>query len=280
MLQVSCVGARDLALASIRPHHHSPLASVTNIKRRLGVRAAAGYNRIYDAVCGRHPALRPWHFQWLAGRPLYGVLAPTLGSLTGNVLDVGCGEKPYAAWAVRASDYFGIDVAPGPRVDAVIEAGAPWPIAGRTFDAVVCTQVLEHVSDLADARDELVRAIRPGGLAVVSVPFLYHEHGAPHDYRRFSRHGAAELLGNRLELVSVTAVGGIGSTLAALLLAWIESSLTARGAGLVALTALFPVWLAMCLMVNGLGLVLDRLDRTGRFYAEVVVVARKPIVER
>ena len=29
-------------------------------------RLGRSYTRLYEALCGRHPIVRLWHFQWLA----------------------------------------------------------------------------------------------------------------------------------------------------------------------------------------------------------------------
>jgi SAM-dependent methyltransferase len=58
----------------------------------------------------------------------------------------------------------------GVRVDAWqldVQSGLPEPGA---FDAVVCTEVLEHVPDYRIAMREIVRALRPGGRACIAVP--------------------------------------------------------------------------------------------------------------
>jgi SAM-dependent methyltransferase len=44
------------------------------------------------------------------------------------------------------------------------------PFAGGAFDAVVCSEVLEHVPDDVGALAELVRILRPGGTLAVTVP--------------------------------------------------------------------------------------------------------------
>lgn len=71
------------------------------------------YRQIYEALCGKHPHLRPWHFQWLATVYLVRMLKLRLPQLTGRVLDVGCGDKPYQPWFAQATEYVGIDVAGG-----------------------------------------------------------------------------------------------------------------------------------------------------------------------
>lgn len=238
--------------------------------------SASLFHRLYVLIAGRHPDLRPWHFQWLAGTPLYAVLRPLLATLHGDVLDVGCGYKPYRRWLPRARRYFGIDVTPGTEVDAVIEPGSPWPVADGEFDVVLCTQVLEHVGDLEHTVAELVRALKPGGRAVVSVPFAFGEHNSPHDYRRLSRHGARRLFEERLEVIEVVPHGAIGSTLGAILLGWTYDALPKRGGmGMIAIAPLLPLWLVFCLVVNAAGSLLDRVDRTGLYYGDVLVHCRK-----
>jgi len=236
------------------------------------------FHRAYVRIAGRHPHLRPWHFQWLAGEPLYAVLRPLLAEMRGDVLDVGCGAKPYRSWIPRARRYFGIDVFPGPAVDAVIEPGRPWPVDDDEFDVVLCTQVLEHVADLDLTIGELVRAVKPGGHVVISVPFAFGEHNSPHDYRRLSRHGARRLFEGRLEIVAVHPHGAIGSTLGAILLGWTFDAMPRRGLRALAVAPLQPFWLLFCLGVNIVGWTLDRLDRTGLYYGNVIVHARKEAI--
>lgn len=57
------------------------------------------------------------------------------------------------------------------------------PYRDGAFDAVVCTDVLEHVIDLNAAVREIRRVLKPGGLAVVRVP--YREDLAPYNDPRY-----------------------------------------------------------------------------------------------
>lgn len=235
------------------------------------------FHRLYVRVAGRHPNLRPWHFQWLAGKPLYQILRPLLAQMRGSVLDVGCGYKPYRSWVPGATRYFGIDVFPGPEVDAVLTPGEPWPVADGEFDVVLCTQVLEHVADLELTVGELARAVPPGGEALITVPFIFGEHNPPHDYRRFSRHGIRVLLERNFEIVGIYPHGAIGSTLGAILLGWTFDAMPASTAARVAMVPLLPLWLAFCLLVNRVGWIFDRFDKTGLYYGNVLVHARRRI---
>jgi SAM-dependent methyltransferase len=243
----------------------------------LGHPAGSAFHRLYVRLAGRHPQLRPWHYQWLAGMPLYAVLQPLLGSLQGDVLDVGCGYKPYRSWIPRARSYYGVDVFAGPEVDALIEPGEPWPVGDAGFDVVLCTQVLEHVGELDHTVQEVRRVLRPGGDAIFTVPFIFGEHNTPHDYRRLSRHGARRLLEDHgLEIVTVRPHGAIGSTLGSIALGWTFDLLPRGSRAMIAVSPLLPLWLVLCFVINGFGALLDRLDRTGLYYGNVLVHARRP----
>jgi SAM-dependent methyltransferase len=261
----------------LRPPKTDCLASALSaLKPAVGALAARLYRRLYRELCGAHPDLRPWHFQWLSGSILYKSLREQLPTLRGRVLDVGCGDKPYETWMSGATSYVGIDVSAGPGVDAVIEPHQPWPVADEDFDAVLCTQVLEHVAEGDRLLMEATRVLKPGGTLLVTVPFAYGEHAWPHDYWRFSRQGAREAIGARLRVVETIPQGGIGSTLGAMLLAWLELTFTRSGYRVLLLTALLPVWMGVALLVNGVGRLLDAVDRTGAFYGNVMLLATKP----
>src|SRR5882724_3420942 len=106
------------------------------------------YLKVYGLICGEHPNLRPLHYQWLAANVLYADLRRIIPDLHGHILDVGCGDKPYQTWFQHVESYIGIDVYDGPHVDKVIYPGQAWPLSDAAFDAIFCTQVLEHISDL------------------------------------------------------------------------------------------------------------------------------------
>lgn len=248
---------------------------MTDRRRRVGAGVARVHHALYAAACGRHPDLRPWHFQWLAAKILSRALPQRLARLRGDVLDVGCEDQPYRRWAVGAHRYVGADVSPGPRVDVVLEPGRPWPFDDGEFDGVICTQVLEHVADLDSLLAEIARVLRPEGLVVLSVPFIYSEHGGVHDYRRLSRHGVLRLLDSQFTVEEVVTQGGVGSSVGALMLNWVHTVMTSSGAATLVLTATLPIFIAFCAAVNGVGELLDRLDRTDLFYGNVLVVARR-----
>jgi SAM-dependent methyltransferase len=234
------------------------------------------YERLYGAICGVPPRpLRPWHYKWLTTVDLQRDLRDVTAQLEGRVLDVGCGEQPYRPWLTSASDYVGVDVEPGPGIDAVIRPGHAWPLSDAAFDSVLCTQVLEHDSDPGHTLAEIDRVLAPGGTVVVSVPFAYNEHMAPHDYRRWSAAGITADVGARFDVIEIRKQGLAGSLLGALWLNWIEHIIGRNRWLQLARALVFPLWILYSAAVNGIARAIDTLDPTGAFYLNVLVIARK-----
>lgn len=114
-----------------------------------------------------------------------------------RVLDLGCGAGRHAFEALRRGGrVVAADVAerelPGVMrmIDAMRlagEAGAEGsasavradalalPFADDAFDAVIASEILEHVPLDADAIREIGRVLRPGGVAAVTVPRWFPE---------------------------------------------------------------------------------------------------------
>ena len=70
------------------------------------------------------------------------------------------------------------------------------PLADESLDAIICTEVLEHVTDPMLAVREMWRVLKPGGILLASAPFLWPWHGTAdyHDYWRFTHEGWARLM--------------------------------------------------------------------------------------
>ena len=69
-------------------------------------------------------------------------------------------------------------------------------LPSNSLDGLFCIAVLEHVYDPKKAAEEIVRVLKPGGRALLYVPFLYryHAHSSDyHDYFRYTKDGIAYL---------------------------------------------------------------------------------------
>jgi SAM-dependent methyltransferase len=89
-----------------------------------------------------------------------------------------------------------IDIDPQYRSTYVGDICTKTQIPASRFDAVFCTEVLEHVSNPFEAIIEISRILKPGGYLFASSPFGFRIHGPLPDNWRISEHGWRELLKN------------------------------------------------------------------------------------
>ncbi len=118
-------------------------------------------------------------------------------AVRGRTLDVGCGRKPYEGF-FRSSQYVGLEVdSPESRRAGradVFYDGKRFPFEDASFDSLVATEVLEHVFRPAEFLSEAGRVLKGGGALLLSVPFVWDEHGQPWDFARYTSFGLRYLL--------------------------------------------------------------------------------------
>ncbi|MDZ4753813.1 MAG: class I SAM-dependent methyltransferase [Phycisphaerae bacterium] len=110
-----------------------------------------------------------------------------------RLLDAGCGKQPYrdacAHLTYVAQDFGDYDPSSGAgglhpdafpygRLDHRCDIAAI-PEPDGAFGAILCTEVIEHVTDPIAALRELARLLRPGGILLVTAPFVSLTHFAP-----------------------------------------------------------------------------------------------------
>jgi SAM-dependent methyltransferase len=105
------------------------------------------------------------------------------------------------------------------------------PFVDGTFDYVWCNAVLEHVRKPWIVSDEIVRVLKPGGVAVIQVPFLENVHGWPDDYYRFTPNGLRTLFED-LDEVAAGVSAGPGQVLPDLLVYYGSAFADIQGGGL------------------------------------------------
>ena len=67
------------------------------------------------------------------------------------------------------------------RIDLVSDITAI-PAPDASFDAILCSEVLEHVPEPTHALDEFARLLKPGGKLILTAPFASFVHMAPYHY--------------------------------------------------------------------------------------------------
>jgi SAM-dependent methyltransferase len=128
---------------------------------------------------------------WRTARPLMGI------ACRGLVLDAGAGRSGWQQTILAtAAGYESLDIAPRGthRPDWIGDLTSMPQVPSQRFDAVVCHQVLEHVTDPLAALREMRRVLKPGGQMIISVPHLSRRHELPHDYFRYTPEGMTWLL--------------------------------------------------------------------------------------
>lgn len=110
-----------------------------------------------------------------------------------HVLVIGAGDDPYRSLFPAAKRYVRSDITPTPAVTDLLADAHALPFARESFDCVFASEVLEHLADPERFVREAHRVLSPGGLFVLTVPFLFHRHGHPFDFRRFTEAGLRSL---------------------------------------------------------------------------------------
>lgn len=120
-----------------------------------------------------------------------------------RILDVGAGSCPYRSY-FRHCIYKTHDFTELSKEQLIGNSGygqidyisdiVSIPVANASFDAILCTEVLEHVPDPIRALKEFARILKPGGKLLLTAPLgsgihqePYHYYGGytPYWYRKF-----------------------------------------------------------------------------------------------
>jgi SAM-dependent methyltransferase len=88
------------------------------------------------------------------------------------------------------------------------------PLPDQALDAIVCTEVIEHVVDPMSVINEFARLLKPGGRLLLSSPLLSSLHMEPfHFYGGFTHHWYRHWLPRHgFSINEITPVGGPGRT--------------------------------------------------------------------
>ena len=114
----------------------------------------------------------------------------------GQLLDIGCGNKPYKsvldAWVEK---YMGCDIVQSNLncVDILCEANNI-PLDDGLFDTVISTQTIEHVADHQGLVNEAFRLLKSDGYFILSGPMYWPLHEEPYDFFRFTKYGFSYIL--------------------------------------------------------------------------------------
>ncbi|MGB8216466.1 MAG: class I SAM-dependent methyltransferase [Candidatus Methanoperedens sp.] len=194
----------------------------------------------------------------------------------GNILDMGCGNKPYAH-IFREEKYIGIDLPVSESANkedkkadihgSVLEL----PFRPNSFDTVISLQVLEHVPEPQKMLEEAYRVLKKDGCLILTAPMTWGLHEIPNDYYRFTRYGL-KYLAETLEfkIVYINERCGFWGMIGQRLSSWTYHF---RGAPSSLITEMIKR--ITCAFIQAFFLSLDRLDRQEGDTLGYVMVARK-----
>lgn len=182
-----------------------------------------------ETALARTPTTRwsVWKFNWLANHKILSALDRARPHASGLLLDVGCGSRPFEpVFQGRVRRYYGTDLRAsrylgGRRPDAFATAEA-LPFRDGAFDTLLGLSMLTYLPEPGRMLDEAARVLRPGGILLLEFTQMAPLHDEPHDFFRFTRYGAAWLLGRSgFEPLEFIPIGGLWarvglSTIAAL----------------------------------------------------------------
>jgi SAM-dependent methyltransferase len=136
---------------------------------------------------------------YIIRRGLFLAIKSLASNISGNVLDFGCGSKPYQDLFTQAHSYVGVDLEvtghdhSESRIDVFYD-GKALPFKDGQFDAVVSFEVFEHVFNLPAVLLEINRVTRYSGYLLISLPFCWQEHEQPYDFARYTSFGISHIL--------------------------------------------------------------------------------------
>lgn len=140
------------------------------------------------------------------------VIVHTLRYVTGVTLDYGAGTAKYKPLIhPHSSEYISFDMFPGEHIDVVGDVlSSPFPDAH--FDTIISTQVLEHVRKPWVMVAEIGRILKPGGVCIITAPFMIPYHADPYDYFRYTTEGLKSLFEEEgFEVVESGSYGKVGA---------------------------------------------------------------------
>lgn len=213
---------------------------------------------------------------YLAKRSLYNKLSQNAHYAKGDLLDVGCGEKPYAElFKPHVKKYVGLDFkkTAGKRLKRadIIGDALSLPFADNTFDTVLSTEVLEHVTDPQRMLSEIFRVLKHNGNLILTTPLFWPLHEEPHDYYRYTPYGLKHLaIKAGLKIIKIDKTTGAFSSLGQILSYELFSQYGAKK-NLIIKTLV----ILLCLLILAFCSSLNYLNRNKGSSLDYILIARK-----
>ena len=193
--------------------------------------------------------------------------------ITGRVIDIGCGVKPYEKiFEPYVDEHVGLEYEGTMHDKSKVDLfGTAYeiPVEDASFDSVLCISVLEHLEEPMDGLMECRRILKKDGIAFYVVPFIWHLHEEPRDFFRFTKYGLKYMFEKAgFEILELKALSGFWVTFGQLFV----YNLYRLNRGPLKYIPVIP---AIGLIIQGLSYLLDKVDKTEKWTCMYSVVARK-----
>lgn len=113
---------------------------------------------------------------------------------TAIVCDIGAGPGQFGDITKRFPQFISMDFRPFPPVNVVTDLTKTLPLRAGSVDAVMASNVFEHIPNTLALLQELHRILAPGGVLVATTPFLMRVHQKPYDFNRYTHYQWSVLL--------------------------------------------------------------------------------------
>jgi SAM-dependent methyltransferase len=193
--------------------------------------------------------------------------------LHGNLLDIGCGNKPYKNLFKHCKSYIGLEVESdtGKNLADVTYDGHTFPFKEGTFDSAICSEVLEHVFEPNLFLKQINKVLKKNGLVIFTLPFFWDEHEQPYDYARYTSFGLKYILEKEnFEILEQVKIGNNLSIISQLINCYFYKKLYENRNFLIKSIALIIFSFS-----NLIGLILSIFPKNDDMYLDNLVIARK-----
>lgn len=102
------------------------------------------------------------------------------------VLDFGAGPSQFEELTSKFRNLIGIDFYPYEKVNVICDLSKPLPFKDNIVDAIIASNVFEHLPNTHDVFEECLRILKPNGVLIGTIPFLLRVHQTPYDFHRYT----------------------------------------------------------------------------------------------
>lgn len=194
----------------------------------------------------------------------------------GRLIDIGCADKPYEKLTRGlVESHVGLDhentLHDMSQVD-LFSTAYSISVEDGTFETILCTAVLEHLEEPAEAIREMSRVLADGGYLIITAPLFWHLHEEPRDFYRYTKHGLRYLLEkNGFEIAELRPLSGFCVTFGQELVYFLWG--LRRGGRLNPLWWIVP---PLGAFIQSCCYMLNKIDRSTTFTWADLVIGRKP----